>query len=115
MPCKSRSKEKRCRRYRGAMLSLIRRFIVRTFSLAFAFAFAGAAVAVAGTSAPITAQYQQQTIRFTHVESGSLGLAIGSQDPGLQALLRATGAVITWKPGERYVLITTSVPVVVSF
>jgi N-acetylmuramoyl-L-alanine amidase len=97
------------------MLNLIRRFIVRTFSLAFACAFAGTAAAVAGTSAPITAQYQQQTIRFTHVESGSLGLAIGSQDPGLQAVLRATGAVITWKPGERYVMITTSVPVVVSF
>jgi N-acetylmuramoyl-L-alanine amidase len=97
------------------MLSLIRHFIVLTFSLAFAFAFATSAVAVAGTNAPITAQYQQQTIRFTHVESGSLGLAIGSEDPGLQALLRATGAVLTWKPGERYVMITTSVPVVVSF
>jgi N-acetylmuramoyl-L-alanine amidase len=92
---------------------LIRHCIVPTFSLVFAFALATAAVA--GTNAPITAQYQQQTIRFTHVESGSLGLAIGSQDPGLQALLRATGAVLTWKPGERYVMITTSVPVVVSF
>lgn len=97
------------------MLSLIRHCIARTFSLACALAFATPAAAVAGTSAPITAQYQQQTIRFTHVESGSLGLAIGSQDPGLQALLRAAGAVLTWKPGERYVMITTSVPVVVSF
>lgn len=97
------------------MLSLIRHCIGRTSSLVLAFLFATAAAAVAGANAPITAQYQQQTIRFTHVESGNLGLAIGSQDPGLQALLRATGAVLTWKPGERYVMITTSVPVVVSF
>ena len=33
----------------------------------------------------------------------------------IQALLKATGALLTWKPGERYVLITTSAPVVVSF
>lgn len=96
------------------MLSLIRHCIVPTFSFVLAFA-AATSVAAAGTNAPITAQYQQQTIRFTHVESGNLGLAVGSQDPGLQALLRATGAILTWKPGERYVMITTSVPVVVSF
>src|SRR6185312_11886853 len=94
--------------------SLIRHCIVPTFSFVFAFALA-ATSALAGTTAPLTAQYQQQTIRFTHVESGSLGLAVGSQDPGLQTLLRATGAILTWKPGERYVMITTSVPVVVSF
>ena len=29
--------------------------------------------------------------------------------------MRATGASITWRPGERYVLITTAAPVVVSF
>ncbi len=97
------------------MLSLIRHCIGRTSSLVLAFLFATAAAAVAGANAPITAQYQQQTIRFTHVESGNLGLAIGSQDPGLQSLLRATGAVLTWKSGERYVMITTSVPMVVSF
>ena len=41
--------------------------------------------------------------------------AIGVNDPGFAALLRDTGALLTWKPGERYVLITTAVPVVVSF
>jgi N-acetylmuramoyl-L-alanine amidase len=97
------------------MLSLIRHCIARISSLAFALALAAPAAAVAGGSTPIAALYGQQTIRFTHVESGNLGLAIGSEDPGLLALLRATGAVLTWKPGERYVMITTSVPVVVSF
>ncbi len=65
--------------------------------------------------APLTAIYQQQTIRFTHVASSSGAVAIGVGDPGFQTLLRDTGAILTWKPGERYVLVTTSVPMVVSF
>lgn len=64
---------------------------------------------------PLTAIYQQQTIRFTHISSQNGALAVGTGDPGLQALLRATGAALTWKPGERYVMLTTAVPVVVSF
>ncbi len=61
------------------------------------------------------ALYQGQTIRFTHVAQTSGGAAIGIADPGFAALLRSAGAWLTWKPGERYVLITTSVPTVVSF
>jgi N-acetylmuramoyl-L-alanine amidase len=74
---------------------------------------AAAIPAVADTS--LTAIYQQQSIRFTHLESYGNDSAVGVDDPGFAALLRATGAVLTWKPGERYVLITTDVPVVVSF
>ncbi len=69
--------------------------------------------AVANTS--LTAIYQQQSIRFTHLESYGNDTAIGVDDPGFATLLRESGAVLTWKPGERYVLITTDVPVVVSF
>jgi N-acetylmuramoyl-L-alanine amidase len=69
--------------------------------------------AVADTS--LTAIYQQQSIRFTHLESYGNDTAIGVNDPGFATLLRESGAVLTWKPGERYVLITTDVPVVVSF
>lgn len=65
--------------------------------------------------APLSAIYQQQTIRFTHITSSSGAVAIGVYDPGFQTLLHDTGAILTWKPGERYVLVTTSVPVVVSF
>ncbi len=43
------------------------------------------------------------------------GIAIGVDDPGFQSLLHSTGSLLTWKPGERYVLITTAVPTVVSF
>ncbi|HET6276442.1 MAG TPA: N-acetylmuramoyl-L-alanine amidase [Candidatus Cybelea sp.] len=91
------------------------RFIVRISSGA-AFAVLGLLAAVpARADAPIVALYQGQTIRFTHVSQASGGLAVGVQDPGFAALLRDAGAWLTWKPGERYVLITTSVPAVVSF
>lgn len=69
----------------------------------------------ARADAPLVATYQRQTIRFTHLQARTGSLAIGVQDSGLQALLRDVGAVLTWKPGQRYVLMTTSVPVVVSF
>ena len=84
-------------------------------SLALAVALASATFGTARADAPITATYERQTIQFSHLSSQGGAEAIGTQDPGLAALLRAAGAVMTWKPGERYVMITTSVPVVVSF
>jgi N-acetylmuramoyl-L-alanine amidase len=74
-----------------------------------------AATPAARADAPIAAVYNGQTIRFSHVGSQNGAVAVGTQDPGLAALLRAVGAVLTWKPGERYVMLTTAVPVVVSF
>ncbi|MGA9945328.1 MAG: N-acetylmuramoyl-L-alanine amidase [Candidatus Cybelea sp.] len=97
---------------------MINRFIARTGNAA-----AAAVVMLLGTlpaipalaDAPIAAQYQGQSIRFSHLSSSTGALAIGVNDPGFAALLRSTGAVLTWKPGERYILITTSEPTVVSF
>lgn len=99
-------------------MNLINRFIARTGN-----AGAAAVVVLLGTlpaipalaDAPITAQYQGQSIRFSHLSSSTGALAIGVNDPGFAALLRSTGSVLTWKPGERYILITTSEPTVVSF
>jgi N-acetylmuramoyl-L-alanine amidase len=92
-------------------LSWTRLFIARIGSLVVLLA----ATLPARADSSLVAIYQQQTIRFTHVSGQSGALAVGTEDPGLQALLRATGAVLTWKPGERYVMLTTAVPVVVSF
>jgi N-acetylmuramoyl-L-alanine amidase len=95
---------------------LINRFIARTGSraaLALVAPLLFAAPALADGS--ISAVYQRQTIHFTHLSSAYGPPAIGVEDPGFQALLKATGALLTWKPGERYVLITTSAPIVVSF
>jgi N-acetylmuramoyl-L-alanine amidase len=97
---------------------LINRFIARTGSPS-----AGVVLAlmVAAHAIPaladgsFTAIYQRHTVRFTHVASSDGTTAIGIEDPGFQTLLRETGAVLTWKPGERYILITTSAPVVISF
>jgi N-acetylmuramoyl-L-alanine amidase len=94
-------------------LSWIHLFTARIGSLVVAVCVAAAVPAQADSS--VTAIYAQQTIRFMHVDTRNGALAIGTEDPGLQALLRATGAVLTWKPGERYVMLTTAVPVVVSF
>ncbi len=97
---------------------MINRCIARTGNRT---AFALLALAPLALASPaladgsINAVYQQQTIRFTHLSSAYGAPAIGVDDPGFKALLKATGALLTWKPGERYVLITTSAPVVVSF
>jgi N-acetylmuramoyl-L-alanine amidase len=94
---------------------LTNRFIVRISSGAAFAVLALRAAAPARADAPIVALYQGQTIRFTHVSQASGGPAVGVQDAGFAALLRDAGAWLTWKPGERYVLITTSVPAVISF
>jgi N-acetylmuramoyl-L-alanine amidase len=96
-------------------LSWISRFIAPIGSAALAAIVALASAAPARADAPLTAIYQGQTIRFTHVDSKGGAPAVGVNDPGLATLLHDTDAVLTWKAGERYVLITTSVPTVVSF
>jgi N-acetylmuramoyl-L-alanine amidase len=95
-------------------LNWISRFIAPIGSIAAALA-AFATATPARADAPIIAIYAGQPIRFSHVSSRSGSIAIGVEDPGFAALLKSTGSLLTWKPGERYVLITTSEPTVVSF
>jgi hypothetical protein len=97
---------------------LTNRFTARTGSLRTTILFAIATAMLSARAladAPLNAVYQRQVIHFTHIASSSGATAIGVDDPGFQTLLRTTGATITWKPGERYVLITTSLPMVISF
>ena len=99
-------------------MSWINRFTARISKLAPALLLACAATSPplpARADSAVVALYQGRTIRFTHVSSQSGAPAIGVTDPGLATLLRATGAALTWRPGERYVLVTNSVPVVISF
>jgi N-acetylmuramoyl-L-alanine amidase len=96
-------------------LSWINRCIARISELLLVTASAVLALALPATAdAPIKAVFGQQTIVFSHVSTGG-GTAVGINDPGLRTLLRATGASLTWMPGDRYVLIATSAPTVVSF
>lgn len=98
-------------------MSWINRFIAQTgrFTAPLLLMLASAIAARALADAPLTATYEGHVIRFTHVASVSGAPAIGVNDPAFQTLLRESGAFLTWKPGERYVLITTSAPTVVSF
>jgi N-acetylmuramoyl-L-alanine amidase len=94
-------------------LNWINRYIVPIGSAALAMLLGGALPVLADTA--ITASYGAQTIHFTHVSQASSGAAVGTADPGLAQLLKLEDATLTWKPGERYVMITTGVPLVVSF
>ncbi|HEY2555268.1 MAG TPA: N-acetylmuramoyl-L-alanine amidase [Candidatus Cybelea sp.] len=99
-------------------MSWISRFTARISKLVplLLLAFAAASPPLpARADSSLAALYNGRTIRFTHVSSQSGAPAVGVNDPGLTTLLRATGAVLTWRPGERYVLVTNSVPVVISF
>lgn len=95
---------------------MINRSIARTSSLPLVLLLLLLARPLAASAdAPLHAVYQGQAIVLTHIASSGRARAVGVSDAGFQTLLRDTGALLTWKPGERYVLITTSAPVVVSF
>jgi N-acetylmuramoyl-L-alanine amidase len=80
-----------------------------------ALAIAAAASSAANADPPVRAVFQHQTLTFTHVSNAGGSLAIGIDDPAFRALLRYDGASIAWKQGERYVLVTTAAPAVVTF
>jgi N-acetylmuramoyl-L-alanine amidase len=73
------------------------------------------AAAPARADAPLSAVYDGRVLHFTHIDGSSGVTAIGVEDPALQSLLSATGAFMTWRPGERYIMITTSLPTVIGF
>jgi N-acetylmuramoyl-L-alanine amidase len=74
-------------------------------------------VARGGTQAAqgVTFTFEGQRITFTQLISQAGGRAISIDDPGLHAFFDRIGATITYQPGDRYVLITTGEPVVISF
>lgn len=80
-------------------------------------AFVLLALLAAGIARADTASYQFLTssITFTHLSKAAGTLAVGIDDPALQGFLKLTGATLTWHPGERYVLITSAQPQVISF
>ena len=102
--------------YLEAILTWRNRFIVRIGS-------AGALIAlvILGLAAPACAQtvpafeFAHQRVAFTHLAMQKNEPAVALHDPGLQNLLSKLGASITWQPGERYILLTTAEPRIVSF
>jgi len=98
---------------------LIHRFAARIGSAAAALALAAAALAI--TAAPAHAQqraaylFDGKRIAFTHVQTEGGRVAIAVDDPGLRDVLDKLGATLTWQNEERYVLVTTAEPLVISF
>ncbi|MGD0967333.1 MAG: N-acetylmuramoyl-L-alanine amidase [Candidatus Aquilonibacter sp.] len=59
--------------------------------------------------------FERSTITLTHVTHTPNGAAVGIDDPSLRALLKSLGATLTWRAGDRSVLIATAAPEVISF
>ena len=59
--------------------------------------------------------FERSTITLTHVTRTPNGTAVGIDDPSLRALLKSLGATLTWRAGDRTVLIATAAPDVISF
>lgn len=69
----------------------------------------------ARADAPISYLYGSTSLTLTHVSHDFGGAAVGVNDPAFRTLLRQADATMTWQPGDRYVLITTAQPLVLSF
>jgi len=93
-------------------LSSISRFAGRIGS-----AFLVLALLAAGVVRAQSAKYvfENKPVAFTHLSNAAGSPAVGIDDPGLRDLLHQLGATLTWRPGERFVLITTAQPQVISF
>ncbi|MGA7571058.1 MAG: N-acetylmuramoyl-L-alanine amidase [Candidatus Aquilonibacter sp.] len=59
--------------------------------------------------------FERSSISFTHIVRTPSGTAVGIDDPAFRSLLKSLGATLTWRSGERMVLITTSAPEVIGF
>ncbi len=90
------------------------RSIARISSALFALCLALLCVPRVAVAAPLW-QFAGRTFAFTHVERRDATLMVGVDDPALRRLFHALGAIVTWKPGARYVLIATGEPTIVSF
>jgi N-acetylmuramoyl-L-alanine amidase CwlD len=94
----------------------VRRYAARTGSaLALLLTFIASAHTGARAAERATFTFEGQRITFTQIVSQAGGRAISIDDPGLHAFFDRIGATITYQPGDRYVLVTTAEPVVISF
>jgi len=67
------------------------------------------------TQSPNTFWFQHQRVTFTRVVPEKGDVAVALHDPALQSLLTKLGVAVAWNPGERYVLLTTPEPRIISF
>lgn len=97
-------------------MNSIRRFVDQTGSALALVALLVPATFASASAAPSTQyEYQHTPFTFTHIALRDNSTMVGTQDPGFRALLNALGTFLTWKPGSRYVLLTTAQPEIISF
>ncbi|MDQ2681593.1 MAG: AMIN domain-containing protein, partial [Candidatus Eremiobacteraeota bacterium] len=100
-------------------MNWIRRYTVQIFSLAFVYAFGLIAVFPHGASAAQSGQpafwFSGRRVPIAQAIAQRNDYAVSINDPALKELLNELGAYVTWQSGERYVLITTAQPTVISF
>ncbi len=99
----------------GGIWNLMNRYAARIFSgLALGASLLGTTLTV--RSAPtVSYTFQDRRIDFSTIVQQSGGRAVAMDDPGLRALLGALAATIAWQPNQRYILVTTAQPEVISF
>ncbi len=88
------------------------RFVARIGSAIAIFVLLATTVVRADT---VSYAFERSTLTFTHIARSANGTAVGIDDPAFRSLLKALGATLTARPGDRIVLITTSTPDVISF
>ncbi|MDQ6929451.1 MAG: N-acetylmuramoyl-L-alanine amidase family protein [Candidatus Eremiobacteraeota bacterium] len=64
---------------------------------------------------PATVWFDNRQITFHHPVVRKDDIAVALHDPAVQALLARVGASVAWQPGERYILVTTAEPHIVTF
>jgi N-acetylmuramoyl-L-alanine amidase len=93
-------------------LSSTHRFVARIGSAIAILVLLATTVVRADT---VSYAFERSTITLTHVTHTPNGAAVGIDDPSLRALLKSLGATLTWRAGDRSVLIATAAPEVISF
>lgn len=59
--------------------------------------------------------FQNQRLSFKNAVVQKNDVAVALHDPAVKSLLTRVGASVAWQPGERYILVTTAEPRIVSF
>ncbi|MBV9973327.1 MAG: N-acetylmuramoyl-L-alanine amidase [Candidatus Eremiobacteraeota bacterium] len=71
--------------------------------------------AARASAPPASYWFGHQRLTFTRVIPQKNDAAVALHDAALQALLSKLGVAVAWNPGERYVLMTTPEPRIISF
>lgn len=97
-------------------LSWINRSAVRTGSAALFVALLCAAASGRSSAQALPAVvFQNQALTFHNAVVKNNDVAVSLNDPAIKSLLSRLGASVAWQPGERYILVTTAEPRIISF